>query len=74
MTGEGSEWRGRLVRLTALQRLSFLASRVAYHRADPHRVSRNGAGKQAAFGIRGWKVGYYYSSLTPEEASEKLGL
>ena len=38
MTGEGSEWRGRLVRLTALQRLSFLASRVAYHRADPHRV------------------------------------
>ena len=30
---------GRLVRLTALQPLIFLASRVAYHRADPHRVS-----------------------------------
>jgi hypothetical protein len=24
--------------LTALQRLSFLASRVAYHRVDPHRL------------------------------------
>ena len=41
MTAEGREWRGRRVRLTALQRLSFLASRVAYHRADRHELENS---------------------------------